>query len=157
MTPEIDGLKSSDLAARVGVEPVTIRKYALHFEAAGYAFIRTPGGRRIYTEQDAMLFTQAKHLQTETGISVENACAVVVGKHRSMSAPAPTQEGSALVRYDERYAEMTERIDHALQQIPELLAEVQLLRRENAEVKALLAASIEATATEKRRWWRFGR
>lgn len=104
---------TKDLADMLGVEAVTIRKYALALEKAGYEIDRSDGKNRSFSERDAMAFKYLQTLRSRTGITVESAAEVVAARNN-----ADTQNGGSIVRsgkdeisdrYDERYAELLAR------------------------------------------------
>ncbi|WP_381658169.1 MerR family transcriptional regulator, partial [Streptomyces lydicus] len=45
-------LSSKDVAKHLGIEPVTVRKYASMLEEQGYSFNKDSKGWRLYTEDD---------------------------------------------------------------------------------------------------------
>lgn len=135
---------SSDIAEMMGLESVTVRKYAIALENAGYVFVRsknTPTGHRKYSEQDAMIFQQLKTLRDNSGLSVEKAAEVVVAKHfnrlkTSESIALSNNEDKTLefYRFEERYSDLLEKINT----LPTILDEISAIRRENEEIKQLL-------------------
>lgn len=163
-----DSLKTADVASFLGVKAVTVRKYALALEKAGYLVERSDSNNRTYSEKDAMVMRELATLCKDIGLSVEKAAMAVAAKH--MRFLSDTGDGNMPVlgdenRYDERYDQAIELLkqmaEHSQQQAGDMAsirAEMQLqsesieaLQRELAETKRLLAASSE------RKWWNFFR
>lgn len=107
-------LATKDLAEMLGVEAVTVRKYAVALEKAGYAFERSAGDHRLYSSKDAMVMSQLKALRERSGLSVEMAANVVVSKHGeaseivAVSQNAP--DAAVWERYEKLYAGLEEKI-----------------------------------------------
>ncbi|MMZ53488.1 hypothetical protein D1872_152770 [compost metagenome] len=161
-------MKTADVASFLGVKAVTVRKYALALEKAGYLVERSDSNNRTYSEKDAMVMRELATLCKDIGLSVEKAAMAVAAKH--MRFLSDTGDGNMPVlgdenRYDERYDQAIELLkqmaEHSQQQAGDMAsirAEMQLqsesieaLQRELAETKRLLAASSE------RKWWNFFR
>lgn len=85
---------TKDLADMLGVEAVTIRKYALALEKAGYDIDRSDGKNRSYSERDAMAFKYMQTIRSRTGITVEAAADVVATKNKTDIA-----NNGSIVRY----------------------------------------------------------
>lgn len=115
---------SKELSEMLGVEAVTVRKYAAALEKAGYIFERSDKDHRLYTSQDAMVFQHLKSLREHSGLNVESASNVVVSRHQVAS------ESVALVPklYEpDRYAEQYRNLDEKIDRLTELLLHQQEL------------------------------
>lgn len=106
------GYTTSEIADMLGVEAVTVRKYALALEKAGYIVERDAGDRRTYNERDAMAFQQLKALRERSGMSVEMAASVISSRHKeaseSVTLAVSDEKSQEIERYVQRYAEFTE-------------------------------------------------
>lgn len=51
-------MKTSDIASRLGLETVTIRKYCLKLEKRGFVFQRNDGKNRDFTSEDLHALSQ---------------------------------------------------------------------------------------------------
>ncbi|NHN35547.1 MerR family transcriptional regulator [Paenibacillus agricola] len=71
---------TKEIAYMLGVEPVTVRKYAVALETAGYVIGRSEADRRIYTEKNVMAFNQLQALRNHNALSLEAAAMIVAAK-----------------------------------------------------------------------------
>lgn len=109
---------TKDLADMLGVEPVTVRKYALALEKAGYVIDRSDGKNRSYSERDAMAFKYLQSIRTRTSITVDEAAHLIVQRNN-----ADTASGGSIVRSDdgqisesyERYIELTMKVEQLME------------------------------------------
>lgn len=96
-----------DLAEMLGVEAVTVRKYALALEKAGYSIDRSDGKNRSYNERDVMAFKYLQSIRARTSITVDEAAALINQKNMTDTERVTIvdhSEGEAIHRqYDERY------------------------------------------------------
>lgn len=106
------GYTTSDIAEMLGVEAVTVRKYALALEKFGYIVERDAGDRRVYSERDAMAFQQLKALRERSGMSVDNAATVITMRYNeaseNVSLSVSDQNSPDVQHYLDRYAEASE-------------------------------------------------
>ncbi|MFK4475790.1 DNA-binding transcriptional MerR regulator [Paenibacillus sp. RC73] len=161
-------MKTADVASFLGVKAVTVRKYALALEKAGYLVERSDSNNRTYGEKDAMIMRELATLCKDSGISVEKAAMVVAAKHMQFLAATGDVNMPVLndeSRYDKRYdqalellQQMTEYSKQQAGDMASMRSEIGLqsdsiadLKRELLETKKLLAASSE------RKWWNFFR
>ncbi|QID16133.1 MULTISPECIES: hypothetical protein [unclassified Paenibacillus] len=96
------------IADELGVEPVTVRKYALALEKAGYHIERSDGKNRDFSATDMMAFKYLQSIRSRTGITLEAAAEAVVIK-----VFTATKQESRIVRNDktapsERYIDRSE-------------------------------------------------
>lgn len=71
-------MKTGEIALKLGVETVTIRKYCLALENNGYTFLRNDGKNRDFTGKDLESLAQMKHLIEVAKMARETAAKVVV-------------------------------------------------------------------------------
>ena len=74
-------MKTSEIASRLGLETVTIRKYCLELEKRGFVFQRNDGKNRDFTSEDLNALSQMKHLIEVAKMSRVAAANVVVAGH----------------------------------------------------------------------------
>lgn len=74
-------MKTSEIASRLGLEIVTIRKYCLELEKCGFIFQRNDGKNRDFTSEDLNALSQMKHLIEVAKMSRIAAANVVVAGH----------------------------------------------------------------------------
>lgn len=159
-------LTTKDLGEKLGVEAVTIRKYALALEKAGHSVNRDANDNRVYSEQDAMVFQQLKTIRERSGLTVEKSAEVVVAKLREASvsvSPAVIEaENTNLARYDERYNEIAGqlvevlKVNRALGERLERMEERQLHQNENLTIilrEMLEVKQAIVAAKENRSLW----
>ncbi|MFC5649445.1 hypothetical protein ACFPYJ_09925 [Paenibacillus solisilvae] len=98
---------TKDIADMLGIEAVTVRKYALALKRAGYVINRSDGKNRSYSERDAMAFKFLQSIRARTSVTVEEAAMVTVQRGKTDMVTAQhieRNEGEVLqVRYDGRY------------------------------------------------------
>lgn len=70
-------MKSSEVASKLSIETVTLRKYSLALEKVGYTFLRNDGKNRDYTSNDLAALAELKHLIEKAGMGREAAAKVV--------------------------------------------------------------------------------
>ncbi len=96
-----------DLAEMLGVEAVTVRKYARALEKAGYSIDRSDGKNRSYSERDVMAFKYLQSIRARTSITVDEAAALIYQKNMTDTEQVTSighSEGEAIQQqYDERY------------------------------------------------------
>lgn len=113
-------LATKDIAEMLGIEAVTVRKYAQALEKAGYIFERSDSDHRVFSGKDAMALQQLKAIRERSGLNVEMAANIVASKHQGateiVSVPQNPENSAELERYENRYAALEEKID-ALAQI----------------------------------------
>lgn len=151
---------SKEIAAILGVKPVTVRKYAAALEDAGYIVERSDSGHRVYSEVDATVYRELQALCERSGMTVEKAAMVVATQHvraRGSVAPAVIEQQNAIAqRYEERYTEMMGIIETLKEQnerlnkrMEEQNTNVSVILREILETKKLLIEK------NNRKWWKF--
>lgn len=74
---------TKDIADKLGVEAVTVRKYALALEKAGYSIERSDGKNRSYNATDVMAFQYMQSIRSQTSITVEEAANLVAQKNNN--------------------------------------------------------------------------
>lgn len=152
---------TKDLACMLGVEAVTIRKYAGALEKAGYIVDRSGNDRRQYSEKDAMVFRQLKALRDRNAMNVETAAMVVASKHlqasETVALSVHSEENALQMRYEKRFDELGTKVDKLMDINMNLLTRLEQreeweskrdrqlmdMLREIRETKQQLAASQE--------------
>lgn len=126
---------TKDLAHMLGIEPVTVRKYASALERAGYIVERSENDRRLFSEKDAMVFHQLKALRDHNGLSVETAAMIVATKHlqasESVSLAVRSEENAIRTRYEKRFDDLETKVHQLIEINQTLLARIE--RRERWE------------------------
>lgn len=168
-------MTTKDIAEMIGLKEVTVRKYALALEAAGYLIERDEQSNRVYSDMDAMVFNQMKVLRDRSGLSVEKCAEAVAVKHKQASVSvSPVVVEQKIERYDTRYEEQINEFKSIMvnmakenERIREELAELskahesQLLRsiEQNAKMTEILREVLETkqmiAADRERKWWKF--
>lgn len=126
-----------DLAEMLGIESVTLRKYSIALEKAGYIFMRNDSDRRLYSERDVMALQQLKALRDRNALNVENAAMAVATKHRQVNGPSETVTHSdklPVVSVPNRYEALEDKIDAQAVQIAQMSADMALLIEMNREL-----------------------
>lgn len=150
---------SGEVAKRILVEPVTVRKYSQMLEIKGYIFEKDDKDRRRYTEADLTAF---QHLTTlrQGGLSVEESIEKIAELYRHHLAILPTdtalqQEESPLLTFLKRQEEFNQKILERLEAQEKRQSErdLNLMKalKETQEVKKQIAAD------QQKKWWQFWR
>lgn len=148
---------SSEVAKRILVEPVTVRKYSQMLEKKGYVFERGHNDHRRYTDNDLTAF---QHLVTlrQGGLSVEESIEKIADlyHHNLVVLPtdtAPHQEEPSLLTFMKKQDEFNKRLIERLELQEKRQAErsenLTRLLQETLEVKKQLAAA------KQKKWWQF--
>lgn len=86
---------TKDMAAMLGIETVTVRKYALALEKAGYIISRDDKDRRTYSDVDAMALQQLFTLRERSGMTVEKSAEMVASRFLAEQASSPAPVAAA--------------------------------------------------------------
>lgn len=154
-----------EMADMLGLEPVTLRKYSIALEKAGYIFLRNDSDRRLYSERDAMALQHLKALRERNALNVDNAAMAVATRFSQVNESVETVTHSQNLpaksvheRSDERYEVLEAKLDEQTEQIAKLTDMMQALverldERDNVirELsEALNATKAIAAASEER-------
>lgn len=162
--------KTKDIAAFLGLEAVTIRKYCGALEKYGYIVFKDGNGQRQYDDKDATVLQELKALCDRSGMTVDAAAEVIATRNiRSLGVIAPPvlePEKQELMRYDKRYDQMMETVkvmaernerqaaelERLHKRMDEQNANISIVLREILETKRLMAS---AENLKKKKWWNF--
>lgn len=108
-------LASRDIAEIIGVETVTVRKYALALEKAGYLFERSGSDHRLFSDKDVIIMQQLKTLRERSGMSVENAAIAISTRHREISNSVTLSLNTHNTPDKSRYDILEEKIENLTQ------------------------------------------
>lgn len=146
-------MKTSEIASRLGLETVTIRKYCLELEKRGFVFQRNDGKNRDFTSVDLHALSQMKHLIEVAKMSRVAAANVVVAGHGSSSDTGnePPSVSISLVKTD-RTEDMDE-VHRYLGRQDELIRNVQDVNNVVVSMKEMMDGFQQqlATVTEENR------
>lgn len=140
---------SKDVAKRLSIEPVTVRKYSQMLEEQGYIFKKDEKNWRQYSEDDIHFLEYICHLK-EMGKSLDESIQHVANLFRSsLSIAKPDislQEENPFLQFvksqEEFNKKLLERMD---QRDKNLMAAI----RELQETKKQIAAA------SQKKWWQF--
>lgn len=146
-------MKTSDIASRLGLETVTIRKYCLELEKHGFVFQRNDGKNRDFTSEDLHALSQMKHLIEVAKMNRVAAATVVVAGHGSSNDTRnelPSVSVSVVKPYETRDMENVQRY---LDQQEDLMRNVQDVNNAVKSMKEMLDGFQQqlATVTEENR------
>jgi len=146
-------MKTSDIASRLGLETVTIRKYCLELEKRGFVFQRNDGKNRDFTSEDLLALSQMKHLIEVAKMNRVAAATVVVAGHGSSSDTGnepPSVSVSVVKPYETRGSEEIQRY---LDQQGDIIRNVQDVNNAVISMKEMMAGFQQqlATVTEENR------
>lgn len=160
MKSNIKTYSSKDVAKRLLIEPVTVRKYSQMLEEEGYSFTKDEKGWRHYSEDDIRFL---EHLCTtkSMGKSLDESVKYVASLYRSsLSIAQPDtslQAENVLFEFIKSQHEFNQKILERLeaQEKRQIERDENLVRalRESQEAKKQIAAA--ATKATKKKWWHF--
>lgn len=147
---------SKDVAKRLSVQPVTLRKYAQLLEDKGVSFQKDEKGWRTYSEENIRFLEYLCNMKA-TGKSLKEAANHIASLYRANLSIAPpviplqadqvwTDFMNAQYEFNQKLVEQLERIEQRQNE-----RDQQLMKaiRETQEVKKELAAP------QQRKWWYF--
>lgn len=147
---------SKEVAQRLSVQPVTIRKYAQLLEEKGFSFSKDEKGWREYSEENIRFLEYLCNMKS-MGKSLEESAERVATLYRmnlSIAQPAiPLQEENMLVEFMKAQHEFNQKLMEQLNKIEQRQNErdqnlIQALRESQETKKQLVAA-------QQKKWWRF--
>jgi DNA-binding transcriptional MerR regulator len=147
---------SKDVAKRLTIQPVTVRKYSQMLEEQGYSFTKDDKGWRRYSEEDIGFLKYLGDMKA-MGKSLDESIKHIATLYRgnlSISQPAiPLHENNPLVEFIKSQNEFNQKILERLEanEIRQIERDKNLLiaLRETQEVKKQIAA------TQQKKWWMF--
>lgn len=147
---------SKDVAKRLSIQPVTVRKYSQMLEEQGFSFDKDTNGWRQYTEDDINYLEYLCTMKT-MGKSLDQAVNHIATLYRSnlaIAKPAISlQEKNPLIEFIQIQQKFNQGILDRLEATEkrQIERDQNLLKaiRETQEVKKQLAA------TQQKRWWIF--
>lgn len=147
---------TGEVAKRILVEPVTVRKYAQMLEEKGYSFEKDQKGWRRFEDTDLHAF---EHLATlrHGGLSVEDSIESIARLYHQNLSKLPTdtsiQQGESLKDFMETQQEFNQKILKRLDQQE---------RRQNERDQNLMNVINQSLETQKqfvaakqKKWWEF--
>lgn len=146
---------SKDVAKRLSVQPVTLRKYAQLLEDKGVSFKKDEKGWRTYSEENIRFLEYLCNMKM-MGKSLEEAADHIAALYRAnlaIAQPAiPLQEEHSFTTFMKAQHEFNQKLVEQLERIEQRQIErdQQLMKviRETQEAKKQLAA------TQKKKWWK---
>lgn len=146
-------MRTSDIASRLGLETVTIRKYCLELEKHGFVFQRNDGKNRDFTSEDLHALSQMKHLIEVAKMNRVAAATVVVAGHGSSNDTRnePPSVSVSVVKPDE--TRDLENVQRYLDRQEDLIRNVQDVNNSVVSMKEMLVGFQQqlATVTEENR------
>jgi len=140
-------MKTGEIASRLGLETVTIRKYCLELEKRGFVFQRNDGKNRDFTSEDLNALSQMKHLIEIARMSRDAAANVVVAGHRTPSGTEnePPSVSVSLVKTDE--IRVSDEMQRYSEQQDDLIRNVQNVNNVVISMKEMMAEFQQQLAT----------
>ncbi|WP_301109405.1 MerR family transcriptional regulator [Sporosarcina sp.] len=146
-------MKTSDIASRLGLETVTIRKYCLELEKRGFVFQRNDGKNRDFTSEDLHALSQMKHLIEVAKMNRVAAATVVVAGHGSSSDTGNESPSVSVSVVKPDKTKGSEEIQRYLDQQGDIIRNVQDVNNAVISMKEMMAGFQQqlATVTEENR------
>lgn len=149
---------SKDVAKRLSVEPVTIRKYSQMLEEQGYSFKKDNNNWRQYSEEDIVFLEYICNMR-DMGKSLDESVQHVASLYRlnlSIAKPdtalqEPKEQLMNFIQNQQEFNQkILERLDAQEQRQAERDRNLMLALRETQEAKQQIAAS-------KKKWWKLSK
>lgn len=140
-------MKTGEIASRLGLETVTIRKYCLELEKRGFIFQRNDGKNRDFTSEDLYALSQMKHLIEVARMSRDTAANVVVAGHRTSNGTEnePPSVSVSLVKIDE--TRVLDEMQRYSEQQDDLIRNVQNINNVVISMKEMMTGFQQQLAT----------
>lgn len=140
-------MKTSEIASRLGLETVTIRKYCLELEKRGFVFQRNDGKNRDFTSEDLNALSQMKHLIEVAKMNRVAAANVVVAGYGTSDATGnePPSVSVSLVKANET-RDLSE-VQRYLRQQDDLIRNVQNVNNAVISMKEMMVGFQQQLAT----------
>lgn len=166
---ETQSFTSKDVAKRLGIETVTVRKYSQELESKGYKFQKNDKDWRVYYSEDIKALAYFQVLRNQ-GDSVEESALKVAELQQSdlvYRTPDTTiqeddmqDEMKEFIQQQENFnKELLERLDKQQKYITEKLEvrDQQLMQalNQSMETQKLIAAAQEEKEKPTKKWWEF--
>lgn len=156
MKNDIKTHSSKDVAKRLSIQPVTVRKYSQMLEEQGFSFKKDSNGWRQYSEDDIRYLEYLCNMKT-AGKSLDEAIKHIATLYRSnltIAPPAiPLQDKDVLFEFMKAQQEFNQKILERLEASEKRQIErdqnLMIALRESQEVKKQIAA------TQQKKWWKF--
>ena len=155
MNMEMKVYSSKQVAERLSLQPVTVRKYSQMLEEQGYSFTKDDKGWRLYSEDDITSLQYLSNMRA-AGKTLNESVDYVATLHRSnlslSQSAISLQEQNPLAEFVKAQQEFNQKILERLESSEkrQIERDYNLLQalRETQEVKKLVL-------NKKRRWWEF--
>jgi DNA-binding transcriptional MerR regulator len=149
-------LSSQDIANKLNVSSVTIRKYAAMLEKNGYHFARDTKGWRQYNESDLSAMEYIYTHSKLSGKSLEEVAKLVANLYRSnlsiSDTDTPLQDvnvADLIQRQEEFNRAILKRLEQFEEQQKKRDENLMLALKESIETKKMIAAA------QQKKWWQF--
>lgn len=147
---------SKEVAKRLSIQPVTVRKYSQLLEDKGVSFAKDEKGWREYSEENIKFLEYLCNMKS-TGKSLEESAERIATLYHANLSIAPSaislQEPDVLVEFMKTQHEFNQKLVAQLEKIEQRQMErdrnLMLALRETQEAKKELAA------TQHKKWWKF--
>ncbi|MCP1150874.1 MULTISPECIES: DUF3967 domain-containing protein [Bacillus] len=149
-------LSSQDIANKLNVSSVTIRKYAAMLEKNDYNFARDTKGWRQYNESDLAAMEYIYTHSKLSGKSLEEVTKLVATLYRSnlsiSDTATPLQDvnvADLIQRQEEFNRAILKRLEQFEEQQKKRDENLMLALKESIETKKMIAAA------QQKKWWQF--
>nr|WP_173026342.1 DUF3967 domain-containing protein [Aeromonas sp. Ne-1]AKO69651.1 DNA-binding protein Ptr [Aeromonas sp. Ne-1] len=141
---------SKDVAKRLSIEPVTVRKYSQMLEEQGYSFKKDEKNWRQYSEDDIHFLQYICHLK-EMGKSLDESVHHVASLFRSnlniaKSAISLQEEENPFLQFMKSQEEFNKKLLERMDQRDKNLM---------ASIRELQDTRKELAAASRKKWWEF--
>lgn len=148
---------TSEVAKRINISPVTVRKYAQLLEEKGYVYTRDHKGWRQFTNQDLGALEHISTLRHNNHFSVEESINQISSLYRDKFSVLPTdtalQEETSLEDFMKTQVEFNKKVLDRLDQQEKRQAE----RDQNLTIamREILDNKRQIASAKQKRWWKF--
>lgn len=131
-------VKSSELAASLGIAESTVRKYSQTLEEAGYKFKKDVTGARIFSVKEFKLFSDMLKYKEKAGFGIKQAAIASVTQSATQNEVAiqPTQDVHSLGKL---VSGRVEGLEKAIQEMQNTMLQMEKKRIENTRTETITA------------------
>lgn len=149
---------SKDVAKRLSVQPVTLRKYAQLLEDKGVSFTKDEKGWRAYSEENIRFLEYLCNMKL-MGKSLEEAADHIATLYRmnlSIAQPAiPLQGENLFIEFMKTQQDFNQKLMEQLNKIEQRQLEQQQIERDHMFMQTIRESQKQQTTTPQKKWWNF--
>lgn len=156
MTNATQTYSSKEVAQRLSIQPVTVRKYAQLLEDKGFSFPKDEKGWRQYSEEHIQSLEYLCTMKS-LGKSLDESAERIATLYRmnlSIAQPAiPLQEENIFMEFIKSQYDFNQKLAEQLNKIEQRQMEQQQIDRDRNLMQTIRESQEQRAATEPKKWW----